>query len=360
MKKISKWLILGLLLLLTWVLVEHDSFLYQQPVGLVTATKTLSSSEVTDEHGNVDHLHTQQVQIKFLNRSGQTKLENQYTDSQSLSEHYQVGNQVLLTKRSGAWQVVSLKRDSLLAVLLVLLIYLLIIYLRPVRASWLLLSMLVNIVIFITSLYLDVHIKNINVVALFTITAALLAGVSLLMVLGKNRQALITWLATILSTGLALGVMTLVLNLTHHEGVHFETMSYVTQVPAAVFYAQAVIGVLGAVMDESSDIVAGLFGLRRESDQHRFHDYWQGGLSVGREILGTLINVLFMIFIAETIPMVILMLRNNNNWSYILDQIMNLGILQSVVSAIGIVLAVPITSLITAQLLTREQKHERH
>ena len=78
-------------------------------------------------------------------------------------------------------------------------------------------------------------------------------------------------------------------------------------------------------------------------------------MSVGRDIMGTLINVLFMIFMAETLPMVFLMLRNGNNWSYIMDQIMNLGILQSVVSAIGIVLAIPVTSIIVGLVVTRKR-----
>ncbi len=60
-----------------------------------------------------------------------------------------------------------------------------------------------------------------------------------------------------------------------------------------------------------------------------------------------------MIFIAETMPMVFLMLRNGNNWPYILDQIMNLGILQTVISGIGIVLAVPVTSALVGWIAER-------
>ena len=78
-------------------------------------------------------------------------------------------------------------------------------------------------------------------------------------------------------------------------------------------------------------------------------------MNVGRDIMGTLVNVLFMIFIAETMPMVFLMLRNGNNWPYILDQIMNLGILQTVVSGIGIVIAVPVTSALVALIVKHQQ-----
>ncbi|MCI2152507.1 MAG: YibE/F family protein, partial [Leuconostoc mesenteroides] len=171
--------------------------------------------------------------------------------------------------------------------------------------------------------------------------------------LGRTLQMVVTLLATLLSTVLTMFIMFAALKITGNEGVHFETMSYVTQVPVTLFIAQTIIGVLGAVMDEAADIVAALFGLRREKIERHFKDYWHAGMNVGRDIMGTLINVLFMIFIAETMPMVFLMLRNGNNWPYILDQIMNLGILQTVISGIGIVLAVPVTSALVGWIAER-------
>nr|MWN20688.1 hypothetical protein [Leuconostoc lactis] len=80
-----------------------------------------------------------------------------------------------------------------------------------------------------------------------------------------------------------------------------------------------------------ADIVAMQFGMRRENVTRQFSDYWQAGLSVGRDIMGTLVNVLFMIFIAETLPMVFLMLRNGNNWAYRTLQ-MTLTLLTTVVT----------------------------
>lgn len=65
------------------------------------------------------------------------------------------------------------------------------------------------------------------------------------------------------------------------------------------------------------------------------------GRHVGQEIFGALTNVLFLIFIAAQIPMAILFLRNGNNIGYTYDMNMALGMLQTLISAIGIVLTVP-------------------
>lgn len=334
---------------------RFDSVLYQQPVGQVTAVKTLSSESTTDEHGNQDESVDQQLRVKLLNRKDKEKvIKNSYLSSQAETIRYQKGDQILLTKSDDGYQIDMAKRDNVLFALLGLLFAGLYLAMSRRKFSFLALSIVVNAGLFLATILWDATSRSLPVLPVFVVLALLLSALALYFVLGWGLQAWITWLATCLATLLAVLAMAAVIAVTGAKGIHFETMSYVTQIPQPVFYAQALIGVLGAVMDESGDIVAGLFGLKRESSERTFADYWQAGRSIGREILGTLTNVLFMIFIAETVPMVILMLRNGNNWSYILDQTMNLGILQTVVSALGIVWAVPVTAFITATLLTKK------
>ncbi|CAK1228574.1 Uncharacterized membrane protein [Fructobacillus tropaeoli] len=356
-KQLGRLAIIAVVTILAFFFARFDSFLYPAPVGQVTAVKQTSQESTTDEFGNQDGQYTQNLTVKLLNRSGQTvKIQNQVMASQTMTTNYEVGDQILLKEYSGSYQIDTIKRDSTLLALVALLVTATIIYVRFKKTSFLLLSVLLNAAVFVVALVVDVHVKSLPVVFWFSLVAVALAALSLYLVLGRSRQAHITLAATTITTALAVFVMWFVLLVTGGIGVHFETMSFVTQVPAPIFYAQTIIGVLGAVMDESADIVAGLFGLHRESPHRPFKDYWQAGLSVGREILGTLTNVLFMIFIAETIPMVILMLRNGNNWSYILDQVMNLGILQTVVSALGIVWAVPVTAGLTAWKLRHQEE----
>ncbi|MBS9335042.1 YibE/F family protein [Fructobacillus sp. M1-13] len=355
-KNWQKILFIFSLTLFCFLVGRFDSSFYQQPVGEVLSSKTVSSDQSTDEHGNQDESHSQKLKVKLLNRNEKVvSIENRYLDSKAESERYQKYDQILLNHRNKQYQIDMPKRDSLLFALLGLLASGLYLSMSKKKFSFLFLSLLVNAGLFLAVIIWDASARSLPVLAVFAVLAVLLSALALYFVLGHGKQALITWLATCLSTMLALFVMAVVIFLTGAKGVHFETMSYVTQVPEPIFYAQAVIGVLGAVMDESGDIVAGLFGLHREHADRAWSEYWTSGLSVGREILGTLTNVLFMIFIAETLPMVILMLQNGNTWSYILDQTMNLGILQTVVSALGIVWSVPVTAFLTASILTKRK-----
>ncbi|MDF7637777.1 YibE/F family protein [Leuconostocaceae bacterium ESL0958] len=358
-KRMQAVLIVLLCSLAAFVLARFDAALYQQPVGQVTKVQNMSQGTTKDEHDNEDENFQQKLTVKVLNRSDQVvHLQNDWTKSATMSTKYRKGDQLLLKESGHGYQIDQLKRDAVLAMLVTFFFGLLLCYVRFKKSSWLLLSLLVNAVLFWLGLVVDVKVRGLLVLPFFSGLAVLLAALSLVFVLGRRQQALVTWLATVLTTALSLAALALVMRLTGGRGVHFETMSYVTQVPAPIFYSQAVIGILGAVMDESSDIVAGLYGLHRENPNRPFLDYWRAGRSIGQEILGTLTNVLFMIFIAETVPMVILLLRNGNQFGYILDQVMNLGILQTVVSALGIVWAVPVTAFIAAFFLRQQPQEE--
>ncbi|MGO3489036.1 MAG: YibE/F family protein [Leuconostoc carnosum] len=353
-KRTKKYWLVMIALAAVWLFLRHDAFLYQNPVGEITRVKQHTLHHITDEHNNSDIVINQTLTIKLLNRHGNVTVVNQYVASQAMSHQYRIGDQLLLEKIGQHMHILSLKRDMVVGTLIALLVALLLLYNKWRATSWLLLSMLINIGLFAGALIINVHVKNANVLLIFSVLAALFAAASLVLVLGKTLQMAVTLLTTLLTTAMTIAILLISLRLTGNLGVHFETMSYVTQVPATLFMAQTVIGVLGAVMDEAADIVAMLFGVRRERVSVRFIDYWHSGMTVGRDIMGTLINVLFMIFIAETLPMVFLMLRNGNNWAYILDQTMNLGILQTIISGIGIVLAVPVTSALVGWIMSRK------
>ncbi|WP_263849624.1 YibE/F family protein [Lacticaseibacillus camelliae] len=67
-------------------------------------------------------------------------------------------------------------------------------------------------------------------------------------------------------------------------------------------------------------------------------------MAIGRNVMGPLIAVLFMIFIADTFSESILWLRNDNALTQTFIWVMGLGFAQALVSAFGIVLAVPLTA----------------
>lgn len=169
---------------------------------------------------------------------------------------------------------------------------------------------------------------------------------------------LVTLVATLLGVFVSFGIFYLVMRLTHERGIDYEAVDYATQDPRALFLSQTILGVLGAVMDEATDIVSSLYALAKHKVDLTFKELFLSGRTLGQEIMGPLINVLVLIFMAEALPMTILYLRDNNTLVYTFKYTLSLGVIQSLSSAIGIVLTVIFATLASSVFLKNKKIEE--
>jgi uncharacterized membrane protein len=338
--------------LIVFVIVDHDAFLYQQPVGRISAVKTLSKEAVTDSKNNRDTIVTQELTIQLLNGNRQSiKLQNKSAESQVDGQIYRTGQKIILAKVNNDYNIHTMKRDALTAALLTLFLGLLISFFQLRSTIFLTLSLLLNMLYFGIALFFDLQFSG-PILLIFGALSVVFVVSSLLFVLGRTRQMLFTFLTTMLTMLATFSLALTILALTHDNGVHFEYVEFISQNPTDLFFMSCIISVLGAIMDGTGDIVVGLFGLSRQNQENKlnltFRDFFHSGMSIGREIIGTLTNVLFMVFMAEVLQNTILLLRNGSSWSYVAGVDLNMGLLQTVISGIGIVLSVPITAFVTS------------
>ena len=343
-------------------LTRVNAGLYRQTVAQVTKVQAIDHNATTDEFNNKDVTNTQWVTVKVLNKQhrGRTyRLKNTFTKSQAMDQDYRVGNQVFLripSQKKAAITIQGLKRDTALAFVAWLTLALLLLIMR-FSGLMALLSVTLNAVLFYAAIQIDLATNGGHLYTLFGVLAVIFAVLTLWLVLGFSRKMLVTLGATIAGTGIAVIISLIVFAVTHERGVTYEAMQYVTQVPKPLFLVETILGSLGAVMDESTDIVASLFQLQEERPDITASQVFKSGLQIGHSIMGPLINVLFLIFMADTFSMTLLYLRNGNNWGYTFTMNMSLGMVQSLISGIGIVLAIPVASWLASQLMPKGALH---
>ncbi|MCM0582857.1 YibE/F family protein [Weissella diestrammenae] len=342
--RLIPWLILGVVVLGAYFALRSDAWFYQKPVGQVISVKKIAQNHTTDTYDNHATVTDQQVLVKILNRRHQSQItiSNTYDTSQVLNQQLKVGMQIFLDHQSHqAWGFKSVKRDATWLPFLAFIFGALMILMR--RAGRLtILSVLLNTIIFSLTIWFDVNFGSGAIVILFLGFAIFVAILTLGLVMGfRNRQTWVIFATVMTATLAALGLAMLVFWITGKHGLHLELLEFITQLPGPMFFAMTLVGVLGAVMDESTDMIATLFTLKKETPNVTSTTLIQAGRNVGQEIFGALINVLLLIFIAAQIPMAILYLRNGNNIGYTYDMNMALGMTQTLISAIGIVLTVP-------------------
>lgn len=348
--------------LLVWG-TAHDARLYQDPILQVTAVQKQQTTKETDDFQNVDHQTKQKLTGHLLNtkRRGQrVTLTNTYSTSGAMDQRYHVGSQLFVVVHRSGQQlhatVKDKKRDTPLVFMLWLVVGLLLLMMQT-SGLMAFLSVAANGVLFFLAILLNGSTQGAQVLWIFGSLAVAFAAVTLWLVLGWTRQMVITLMTTLGGTLCSILVALVVFHLTHEKGMYYESMQYVTQLPRPLFIAETLLGSLGAVMDESTDIISSLYALKRERPQLTPRQIFLSGRQIGSTIMGPLINVLFFIFVADTFPMALLYLKNGNSWGYTFSMNMSMGVVQSLISGIGIVLAVPLASYLASRWLPQEEVH---
>lgn len=360
------YLLIGMIIcgILAMVFVTHNQRLYQRPIAQVISVSNGKPQRIEDEFKNVDRQTNQKLTVRLMNgkeRGQKVRVQNTFSDSQPMDQEYHVGDQLFLSqlKKSGGKlkaNVAGQKRDTVVVFLAWLVIMVLLLTMGR-AGTFALISVVINTILFLLAVNLDLHNQGNHVLLIFSILTFVFTVVSLILVLGFSKKMLATLGSTLVGTTVAILIGVLVLHLTNNRGVYYESMQYVTQVPRPLFIAEILLGSLGAVMDESSDIVATLFELKRIDPKVSRLQLFMSGRNVGKSIMGPLVNVLFLIFMADTFTNSLLYLKNGNSWGYTFSMNMSLGMVQSLISGIGIVLAVPVVSALGSLLLGR-RSHE--
>ena len=247
------------------------------------------------------------------------------------------------------------KRDVYL-IMLCWAVVVLLFLVTQIRGFTSLISVILNFIIFLLCVQLDVKWNINNFFWIFATVAVIFLALSLILVIGFNWQCLVTFSSIFIGTTLAMIIGVVAMQVTNDKGVHYEALDFATQSPKQLFLAATVIGLLGAVMDAATDIVSTLFEMKRTQPEISRKQLFISGQNVGKSIMGPLVNVLLLIFFAETVTMAVLFFRTGNSIAYTFEWTMSLGIIQSLISGIGITLVIPSASLLSSLVLGGDNK----
>ncbi|WP_367296247.1 YibE/F family protein [Levilactobacillus yonginensis] len=362
-KRVQGWLwLLALVIggLLVWG-TQHNAGLYHDPIMKVTQVKTGRATKETDDFHNQDYQVKQILTGHILNGSFRGRpltVTNTYSQSGAMDQRYHVGSQLFVVVHQHTGQKLTatakdVKRDTPLLTMIWVVVALLLLIMQ-FSGFMAFLSVAANGVLFLIAILLNGSTQGAQVLWIFGSLAIVFATLTLWLVLGANRQMVITLATTLGGTAFSIVVALLVFHFTHERGMYYESMQYVTQLPRPLFLAETLLGSLGAVMDESTDIISSLFALKRERPELSANQVFKSGRQIGSTIMGPLINVLFFIFVADTFPMAMLYLKNGNSWGYTFSMNMSMGVVQSLISGIGIVLAVPLASFLASRFMAKK------
>ncbi len=192
------------------------------------------------------------------------------------------------------------------------------------------------------------------------ITCLYITVMTLLFVGGANLKSLaaaIGCFGGVLISALLIFIMNQFIHLTgvvSEESVFLLNMSESNPIDLkAVVFGMIIIGAIGAIMDVAMSISSSLQELSIQIEHPTFGRLLKSGFTIGKDMMGTMTNTLILAYIGSSFALVLLLVADNTPLIYLFNrEMIVVEILQSLVGSLGLLFAIPFTSLISAKLFT--------
>lgn len=189
---------------------------------------------------------------------------------------------------------------------------------------------------------------------------------------GFNRtttSAVIGMIITVVITGLAAYYVVRLGNL---SGYSSEESTYLTLNTrgaismAGLLFGGIMIGLLGVLYDIAIGQAVAIEELFRAGKHMTRQEVYKRGIRIGREHIGALVNTLAIAYVGASLPLLLLIQSSTVGTLFILNsEIFATEIVRILIGSIGLILAVPITTLIASYMLhgkisETESSHSGH
>ena len=212
-------------------------------------------------------------------------------------------------------------------------------------------SMLALVFTFICIIYLYIPLMYIGFspfwAAILVVVAVTI--VSVYLICGGNRKGLCAMLGTILGVLIAGIFATVFGKITRYNIEDIETMVYVAQNSklqiGGVLFSGILIASLGAVMDVAVSISSTIEEIHNKKPELTSKELFKSGINVGKDMMGTMSNTLILAFTGGAVNTMILI------YAYIMNMYsIGIEVIKGISGTLGIVLTVPLVSLISAKV----------
>lgn len=207
--------------------------------------------------------------------------------------------------------------------------------------------------------------KGANTLLMTFIVCAYVAVVSLTIVGGVRKKTVCAMLGSVAGTALALLFGLLAQGLTRIDGLRIDDVEPLLQLRQTgtpiglrgLLVGGIVISALGAVMDVTMGIASSLSEVHTANPELSRRELFRSGMNIGRDMVGTMTNTLILAFLGSGFTLILYLYSLGLSPRQLLSSAyVSLEVVSGVASSVGVILSIPLTALITAEVFTREKK----
>ena len=184
-------------------------------------------------------------------------------------------------------------------------------------------------------------------------------------ILGGIRQKTISaFLGTLAGTALAMLFGLTAQTLARINGLRISDVEPLLQLRQAgmdiglkgLLVAGIIISALGAVMDVAMSISSALVEVHAANSSLGKRDLFKSGMNIGRDMVGTMTNTLILAFLGSGFVLIIYLYSLGLSFNQLFSSAyVSIEVISGISSSIGMILAIPLTALISALMLERRK-----
>lgn len=268
----------------------------------------------------------------------------------------------IVTGEDALW-IFSLQKTSNHLVILVVIFLLTIILIGKWKGISTIIALIIT-TLSILEVFIPAVLNGYNIYLLTIIICSFIIIASLLLINGYNKKTLCAIIGNI-SGIIICGIIAIIMEKTLHiTGILSEDHVYLSLLNSskpinmpAMIWSGIVIGSLGAIMDVAMSIASSMNELNEKMKNKSFKSMFISGMNIGKDAIGTMTNTLILAYIGCSMATVLLLFSYNRDLLYLFNiEMISAEVLQSIIGSIGILAAVPVTTLFSAWVFNRKEK----
>lgn len=201
-----------------------------------------------------------------------------------------------------------------------------------------------------------------NPVLIAVLASLLIVPVTFYLSHGINKKTFIAVTATTISLLITGLLSMLFVNLTKLTGYASEEAGFLQSVKGGTFdikgllLAGIIIGTLGILDDVTITQSSVVEQLKKASKDFNFFHLYQKAMNVGRDHIASVVNTLVIVYTGAALPLLVLFINNPAPFTEVINyEIISEEIVRTLVSSIGLILSIPITTLLAAWWFSRNK-----
>lgn len=258
-----------------------------------------------------------------------------------------------------SWIFNEYHRSGSLLILFVAFAIMILLFGRTKGANTLISLMFTILAVFLV--FIPAILSGFNIYLITVIIAIFMIFMTLILVNGLSKKTLCAIggnLGGLALAGLLSYLLTVILSLTgavDEQSIYLLTLNPNTPLDLnAIVFAGIVIGALGATMDVAMTIASAMNELAENMDNRSFSTMLRSGFNIGKDAMSTMTNTLILAYVGSSLSVVLLLFGNESSILSALNREMIVTeIIRAIVGSMGILLAIPITSLLAAFIYNR-------